>query len=175
MKVLHLIGISLLAGCAAQNSVQHYVPANCHGVAEPFSTFSIEQINMPGFIQEVMEESVSGALTRLGLEKRSRADNSSDNQVDLDVKVSFELIDRNAPVRDPDPFAEPVATSQLNRFIIHVDVDVFDTRSTKLIWTGSMNRAHAIEGGETFHNDRAVLEISSVLDTMFEGLTNACE
>ena len=89
--------------------------------------------------------------------------------------VSFELIDRNAPPREKDPFAEPVATSQLNRFVIHVDVDIFDNRSSKLIWTGSMNRSHAIQGGETFHNDLAVLTISSTLDKMFEGLTTPCE
>jgi hypothetical protein len=159
--------VALLAGCASQVAMQHYVPANCHGATEPFSTFAVEQVNMPGFIQEVIDESVTGALVRAGLRQEDSGD--------LNVRVTFELIDRNAPPREKDPFAEPVATSQLNRFVIHVDVDIFDNRSSKLIWTGSMNRAHAIEGGEIFHNDRAVLTISTTLDTMFEGLTSPCD
>jgi hypothetical protein len=164
---LFLAGVALLAGCASQSTMQHYVPASCHGATETFSTFAIEQVNMPGFIQGVIDESVSGALLRLGLKPSESAD--------LNVRVSFELIDRNAPPREKDPFGEPVATSQINRFVIHVDLDIFDNRSSKLIWTGSMNRAHAIEGGETFHSDRAVLTISDTLDTMFEGLTTPCE
>ena len=167
MKYGRSLGIALLvAGCATQTTMQHYVPANCHGATEQFSSFAIEQINMPGFIQDVIEQSVAGALTRRGLQ--------SGKPADVTAKVSFELIDRNPPPREKDPFGEPVATSQLNRFVVHVDVDIIDNRSGKLIWTGSMNRAHAIEGGETFHDDRAVLTISSTLDTMFEGLTTPC-
>jgi hypothetical protein len=171
MRSVVILGMAmLLGGCATQSSMRHYVPANCHGASVPFSSFVIEQVNMPGFIQGVIDESVSGALGRVGL-NRSQGDVAAD----LHVKVSFELIDRNAPPREKDPFAEPVATSQLNRFVIHVDVDIIDNRSSKLIWTGSMNRSHAIQGGETFHNDLAVLTISSTLDEMFEGLTTACE
>jgi hypothetical protein len=161
------MGVVALAGCASGATMQHYVPANCHGASEPFTTFSIRQVNMPGFIQDVIDESVSGALHRVGLEFSETPD--------LDVRVGFELIDRNAPPREKDPFGEPVATSDLNRFVIHVDVDIFDTRTGKLIWTGAMNRAHAIQGGETFHNERAVLTISDTLDSMFEGLTTPCE
>jgi hypothetical protein len=166
MKYGGLLGAALLAGCAAQATLPHYVPASCHGATEAFSTFTVEQVNMPGFIQDVIDESISGALIRLGLQAKEAGD--------LNVKVTFELIDRNAPPRVKDPFGEPVATSQLNRFVIHVDVDVFDKRSSKLIWTGSMSRAHAIEGDETFHNDRAVLTISRTLDAMFEGLMTPC-
>jgi len=158
---------AVLAACAGQTRMEHYVPANCHAAAGPFSTFAIRQVNMPGFIQEVIDESVTGALERLGLQRNQPAD--------LDVRLTFELIDRNPPPRVKDPFSEPVATSQLNRFVVHVDVDIFDNRDGKLIWTGAMSRAHAIAGGETFHDERAVLTISRTLDAMFEGLTTACE
>jgi len=165
--VLGLGALVALAGCVAHTEMQSYVPAHCHGATAPFSTFAIEQVNMPGFIQDVVEESVAGALSRLGLQEQEPAD--------LNVRAEFELIDRNPPPREKDPFGEPVATSQLNRFVVHVAVDILDNRNGKLIWTGSMNRAHAIQGGETFHNDRAVLIISSTLDDMFEGLTTACQ
>lgn len=169
-KFALLVGIAVLGGCSSQMQMQHYVPAACHGASHPFSTFSIEQVNMPGFIQDVMDESVAGALARIGLVR-----SEGDIAADLNVTASFELIDRNPPPREKDPFDEPVATSDLNRFVIHVDIDAFDNRAGKLIWTGALNRAHAIEGGETFHDDRAILTISTTLDTMFEGLTTPCD
>ena len=70
---------------------------------------------------------------------------------------------------------EPVQTGTVNRFVTHLTVDVLDRRSEKVIWTGSMYRSHAIQGGETFHDDRAVLIIRKAYDDMFVGLTTPCE
>lgn len=161
--------VALLAGCAGHNVMEHYVPAHCNEAKRPFSTFSVQQVDMPGFIQGVIDESVTGALSRVGLRKEEAGDG------DILVRLTFELIDRNPPPRVKDPFAEPVETSQINRFVVHVDVDIYDTRTNKRIWTGSMSRAHAIQGGETFHNDRAVLTISRTLNSMFAGLTTPCD
>jgi hypothetical protein len=69
---------------------------------------------------------------------------------------------------------ETVAPSELHRFVTHLTIDVIDQRSGALIWTGAIDRAHAIQGGETFHNERAVLQISQALDAMFVGLTTPC-
>ena len=63
----------------------------------------------------------------------------------------------------------------MSRFITHLKVDVIDQRTDTLIWTGAMFRPHAIQGSETFHNDRAVLIIRQAFDEMFVGLDTPCE
>ena len=70
---------------------------------------------------------------------------------------------------------EPVQTGTVNRFVTHLEVDVLDQRTDNIIWTGAMYRAHAIQGGETFHDERAVLIIRQAYDDMFVGLTTPCE
>ena len=94
---------------------------------------------------------------------------------DVAVVNSFFLIDRNPPPAEEDPFGEEVASGTVNRFVTHLKVDVVDQRTDTLIWTGAMYRPHAIQGGETFHDDRAVLIIRQAYDEMFVGLTEPCE
>ena len=66
-------------------------------------------------------------------------------------------------------------TGGINRVVTHLKVDLVEQRTEQIIWTGAMYRSHAIAGGETFHDDRAVLIIRQAYDDMFAGLTTACE
>lgn len=165
-----LIAVALLQACATSSKMDTYVPAQCHGVAEPFTSYTLEFQEVPGFIEGVIATSLRGALAAQGLDEAAEP-------VRADVKVLsvFHLIDRNPPPPAGDPFGEPVQTSGINRFVTHLEVDVLDQRSGSLIWTGAMYRTHAIEGGETFHDERAVLIIRQAFDEMFVGLTSSCE
>lgn len=147
-----------------------HVPAHCHGSAAPFATFSVQQHAMPGFIEPVLQTAVEDALTRQGLVKADAG-----TTPDVTANLYFTLIDRNPPPQEVDPMGDPVSTSEITRFVAHVDMDVVDNRDGKVIWKATMERYHAILGGETFHDDRALLIVSSTLDQMFEGLTSSCE
>lgn len=161
--------LMFLQACVASTAMDTYVPAHCHGVAEPFSSYTLAFVEVPGFIDEVIATALNGALHDHGL------DNAPPGQAaDLKIISSFYLIDRNPPPEEADPFGEPVQTSSVNRFVTHLKVDVVDQRSGELIWTGAMFRPHAIQGGETFHNERAVLIIRQAFDEMFVGLTEPC-
>lgn len=155
------------AGCAS-TAMDTYVPDHCHGVAEPFSTYTLEFVDVPGFIDEVIATSLEGALVAQGLEM------TAPEEADVTVISSFFLIDRNPPPADGDPFGEHVETGGVNRFVTHLQVDVIDRRTGQLIWVGAMYRPHAIQGGETFHDARAVLIIRKAFDEMFVGLTTPC-
>lgn len=157
------------SGCA-QTPMETYVPAHCHGAAESFSTYRVAHENVPGFIEAVIDTAARGALERQGLV--AAADPS---RADIELRTEFELIDRNPPKPRGDPFGETVAPSEINRFVTHLIVRIVDLRTGKLIWTGAMDRAHAIQGGETFHDERAVLIITQAFDGMFVGLTTPCE
>ena len=159
-----------LAGCASSGEMDLYIPHACHGVAEPFSSYTLSLVEVPGFIESVIETAARGALLAQGLEEAPSPD-----QADVAVINSFYLIDRNPPPRETDPMGESVQTATTNRFVTHLKVDVLDQRTDKIIWTGAMFRAHAIQGGETFHDERAVLIIRQAYDDLFVGLTTPCE
>jgi hypothetical protein len=176
-----------LAGCGA-TPLEPYVPAHCHGSAAPFERYILEYQDVPGFIFEVIDTSLRSALARQGLKEADAPPG------DIRVVSTLELIDHNPPREAPvsiadatdnfddpmgrpsrDPFGETVAPNELNRFVTHFMVDIYDQRTGTLIWKGSIDRAHAIQGGETFHDARAVLQISQAFDQMFVGLTTPCE
>jgi hypothetical protein len=159
-----------LAGCAATGEMDLYVPHECHGAADSFSSYSLAFVEVPGFIEGVIETAAQGALAAQGLVEASSA-----AEADVAVINSFYLIDRNPPPPETDPMGEPVQTGTVNRFVTHLKVDVLDQRTDKVIWTGAMYRSHAIQGGETFHDERAVLIIRQAYDDMFVGLTTPCE
>lgn len=161
---------ALLGGCASSGAMDLYVPHACHGVAEPFSTYTLSMVEVPGFIEGVIETAAEGALAAQGLEAAVQPD-----EADVAVVNTFYLIDRNPPPMEGDPMGEPVQTGGINRFVTHLKVDVVDQRTDRIIWTGAMYRSHAIAGGETFHDDRAVLIIRQAYDDLFAGLTTACE
>lgn len=160
-----LLGV---AGCATTTAMDLYVPDHCHGAQEAFDSYTVAYQNVPGFIEEVIDTALTDSLAASGLEHQPEGG-------DVRVLASFDLIDRNPPPTPPDPFGEEVSSSSVNRFVTHLKVDIFDQRSGKLVWTGAMYRPHAIEGGETFHDDRAVLIIRQAFDDMFVGLTTPCE
>ncbi len=164
---LLLLGMPVLTGCAS-GTMNAYVPAHCHGVAEPFSTYTIEYHAMPAFIHGVIDTSLHGALARAGLSE-AEAD-----AADIRMRVELEVIERHNEPTWSDPMGEPVAPNELHRFVTHLTLDLQDRRTGELIWTGAVDRAHAIRGGETFHNERAVLLISNTFDAMFVGLTEPC-
>jgi len=165
------------------------VPAHCHGSANTFATYTVVYEGVPGFIVDVVDTSLRGALDRQGLSA-----SEAPAAADIVVASTLEIIDHNPPkdlvgrnstkpsrsdypMGQPlrDPFDQGLDANQLNRFVTHLMIDVIDQRTDTLIWKGSIDRSHAIMGGETFHDARAVLQISQAFDEMFVGLTTPCE
>lgn len=164
----------VLAGCAGQGDpTDGYVPAHCHGAAAPFATFAIRQESVPGFIEPVLQTALDGALLRQGLARVA-----SDSDADVTMVARFSLIDLDpqgeAGAGQADAFGDRVVPGQITRFIAHVDLELVDNRDGALVWRGAMDRHHAILGGETFHDERAILIISGTLDRMLEGVTLPC-
>ena len=172
---LKAVGLLLLAGlpvsCASYGDMDVYVPHACHGAAAPFTSYSLSLVDVPGFIEDVVITAARGALAAEGLDEAPIP-----GEADLEVVNTFYLIDRNPPPPEyADPMGEPVQMGTTNRFVAHLEVDVVDRRTERVIWTGAMYRAHAIQGGETFHDDRAVLMVRTAYEEMFAGLTTPCE
>lgn len=165
---LVLIGLGL-KGCAGTEPMTHLVPQHCNLAAAPFETFAIQQDAMPGFIEPVVAQALTGALERQGL--RAAGDPAG---ADVTAVARFSMIDRMPDRGSRDAFGDPVAPGEITRFVAHVEIRLVDNRDDSLIWQGSMDRPHAIVGRETFHDERAVLIVSATLDTMLQGVKNPC-
>jgi hypothetical protein len=164
----------LLSGCAGGRDVMSaHVPAHCNGAATPFRTFAIRQDGMPGFIEPVVRQALLGSLAREGLEEAPEG-----VAPDVTLVARFALVDLD-PEGTPgepgqDAFGDRVVPGAVTRFTAHVDLEMLDNRDGALVWRGSMNRPHAILGGETFHDERAVLIVSNTLDDMLRGIREPC-
>lgn len=158
-----------LVGCAGPAPMTHFVPQRCNLAAAPFETFTIQQHAMPGFIEPVVAQALAGALERQGLQAAEDPAGA-----DVTAVTRFSMIDRMPDPGSRDAFGDAVAPGEVTRFVAHVDLQLVDNRDDSLIWQGSMDRPHAIVGGETFHDERAVLIVSTTLDTMLQGVKNPC-
>jgi hypothetical protein len=168
-----LAGI-VLAGCAGGRDVMSsHVPVRCHGATAPFETFDLRQEDMPGFIEPVLETALSGSLARVGLRRIESA-----AVADVTMVARFSLINLNSEAGPEgirsDAFGDRVVPGAVTRFITHVDLELLDNRDGALVWRGTMDRPHAILGGETFHDDRAILIITDTLDGMLRGIRDPC-
>lgn len=159
----------LLTACATTRGMDVHAPDACYGKAAPFTTYTLAFDSVPGFIRQPVETAAEGALMAIGLHPVA-----APREADLKVINTFFAVDRNPPPPRTDPMGEPMQTGTVNRFVAHLKVDVVDQRTGSVIWTGSMYRDHAVAGGETFHNERAVLLIRQAYDEMFVGLTRPC-
>lgn len=164
----------LLTACASDRDVMSaHVPSHCHGAATPFRTFAIRQEDMPGFIEPVVRQALLGSLAREGLQQAPEG-----VAPDVTVVARFAMVDLSpegaAGEPGQDAFGDRVVPGAVTRFIAHVDLEMLDNRDGGLIWRGSMDRPHAILGGETFHDERAVLIVSNTLDDMLRGIREPC-
>jgi hypothetical protein len=165
------MGAVFLYACAGHPApMDAYAPLHCHAPAASFETFDVRLDAVPGFIDPVLRTALEGALTRQGLRP------AAGMPADVAMVARFSLIDLNpqSGAVPPDAFGERVVPGQVTRFVAHVDLELREERSDALLWRGAISRRHAIVGGETFHDERAVLAIATTLDAMFEGIAQAC-
>jgi len=171
-----LLAVALLlggfGGCAAQDAMRAHVPASCHGAAAPFQTFTILQEDMPGFMEPVLADALDGALLRAGLTR------AANERADVTMVARFSMITRQPgpelEAEYSDAFGDRVTPGAITRFVAHVDLELLDNRDGNRIWRGTMDRPHAIVGGETFHDERAILILATTLDRMLRNITVPC-
>jgi hypothetical protein len=149
--------------------MSHFVPQHCNVGVAPFETFTVRQEQMPGFIEPVVAQALTGALERQGLQAAG-----DPGAADVTAVARFSMIDQTPERGLSDDFGDPVAPGEVTRFVAHVDLRLIDNRDGSQIWEGSMDRPHAIVGGETFHDARAVLIVSATLDAMLQGVKSPC-
>jgi hypothetical protein len=159
----------LLGACSGVRPVSTWVPAACHGATAPFSSYTLEMTDVPGFKEPIMEGAIVAALDRRGLRR------TAPDAADVRVLLRVTRIDRDAPAVAAEPVTEPVPTAAVSRFTAHADVEVFDLRDGRLIYKAGMDRDHTISGAVTLHDARAEALVAAALDRALEGIAIPCD
>jgi hypothetical protein len=159
--------LAVLGGCTSTpRGVSWYADQSCQAGTVDVDTYGVTIRNMPGFIEPVFSYTAHQAMQRLGLVPAE--------QPDLYVDLRFELVQLDRSTRARDDFDESIIPGPIVRFdaIVHVTVE---TKSDTVVWSGTLNRRHAILGDEIFHDDRAAVVLQQAFDGLLENIFTPCE
>jgi len=135
------------SGCATTpRGVSVAVDTCCDAPFERYATYNLEMTNVPGFLEAYLRGGLSIVLEQKGL--RPTVDDA-----DLDVKLIFNQIFLSPASEATDTFAESVDPEIATRFAAAVNVDVIDTSSEHLVWSGRLSRIHNDPHGQPRGND----------------------
>lgn len=155
-----LFAISLLSACASNPSgIGTNVTLCCADKA--YQSFSVSAVDIPAFLGPLMVSNFSVALAARGLQP-------VEDGADLDVVLKYvqtNLMQSNAK----DDFDESLSPGGDVRFIAKIVVEIKETSSGKMVWSGSIQRTHTVSPGEFMHTGRASI---SLLDSFMELLVD---
>lgn len=170
MRLACCLLIALMSGCASTMPVSTWTATDCHGATTPFATYALTLEDVPGFKAPIMDEALTAALARLGLEAASEA------PADVDVRMRITRIQRGRPDGDAprDAMDAPVPTFVVDRFTAHADIEITDRRDDRTIYRAALNRDHSLSGDVQLHDARAEALIAAALDRALAGLAVRC-
>lgn len=148
-----------VTGCFQKNlGVGSNVANCCITDYDRYATFAISADALPGFLQPVLVDELTQALTRKGL---SFSDTGSDLLVRL--TLNQENLGEQAA---PDPFQGRLDPGGEVRFLADLRIDMIDTVSKEVVWTGVLSRIHDVVPGAVMPLDKARIAIGAALEEL---------
>ncbi len=153
---------ALAAGCAqAPARVSAEVFVCCEAEFERFETYQVSMIDVPGFLEPYLYGGLAPVLDQKGL--RTTLD-----RPDLMVNIMFNQIYLTEDAEEKDPFGESVDPAAATRFMAAVTIDVIDTDSEHIVWSGRLSRIHHDPLGQPRGNDHKMQGIIDGFRELFE-------
>lgn len=146
--LISLFATLFLAGCMSDR-IDTAVTHCC--AKGDYKTFTVQVEDIPAFIGPLMVSNFRVAFANAGVEPVM-------DHGDLNVVLRFEQIDINSkkPVSDLD---ESSGVGAATRFIARIDVAMYDTKTSKLVWSGHIQRVHDVAPGDYMHAGPASIAI----------------
>lgn len=165
--VVLLAAITFISACTSTpRGVSWSADQSCQRQIIDAKTYAVTIANAPGFIEPLLDFTAHQAMQNHGLRPGDDAD--------LTVKMNFELVNLDPPTPRRDGFSEPVAQGKLTRFNTVVHISVVN-KANREVWSGRLNRSHAIMGNEIFHTDKAVVAIQKSFNKLLKNMLVSCE
>jgi len=160
--------IAAITACAnVPRGVEWRADQSCQMLFVDAKSYSVTLEGLPGFIEPLISYAAHQSLQKKGL-----ALATNDEPADLQAHLKFELVSLNKTDTRND-LDEVWMPGLVSRFNALVWVEVMNRRQ-EVIWSGVVNRSHAIMGDETFHTDRAAIFLQLAFDSLFENLLTPC-
>jgi hypothetical protein len=137
----------LLAACGSLPPIATSVDYCCKAAPPGLKTFRVEFENMPEFLKPMLRDEAAIALDAKGLEYTE-----GDAHAVLKMTYVHNPLPTDPLEQPPDSFGEARAPGGTSRFMAEVKIELRDSISHELIWSGTMLRAHRVQMGAYMHD-----------------------
>ena len=152
---------AVTAGCAQGPSrVSTEVQTCCEAAFHHYETYQVSMTNVPGFLEPYLRGGLTTVLEQKGLR-------TTMSQPDLAVNIIFDQIFLTADSAERDYFGESVDPQIATRFMAAVSVDMIDTRTDRIVWSGRLSRIHNDPHGQPRGNDHKMQGIIDGFGELF--------
>ena len=160
VKVVILALIVLLSSCAQTGGqIGYSVNLCCPGNYGEYKEYRIETQDLPSFLGDYVIAEFDRVFQEKGLTR-------NDNRNQLRVTLSYRHINLNAEQETIDPFERRVDEDVTLRYVATILVDIRESSTGQLVWSGQINRIHTVVPGEYMHEDRARPEFAGAFRQM---------
>ena len=174
----------LLAACGSSPTIATDVTYCCRADVEGIDTFRVDFEDTPDFLKPMLRDEASIVLAARGLQyTESNADavlmmrfvNKTQQRIEERAEVWTEetIIGQNDGWSEPsiEPW-ERVAPAGGVRFIAQIVLEMKDSSTSELIWSGSMQRIHNVYEGSHMHDAPARTAMRNAFLEMFADFPN---
>lgn len=156
-----VIVVSALGGCAQNSSrVSVDIETCCDAPFERYATYQVRMSDIPGFLQPYLRGGLASVLNRKGLTETL-------DRPDAVVSLIFNQVFLTPEAEPRDYFGEGVNPGIATRFMAAIEVDMIDTRSNRMLWSGRLSRIHYDPHGQPRGNDHKMQGIIDGFDALF--------
>jgi hypothetical protein len=155
-------GIAILLTACAQGPrrVTTDVFTCCEAEFQRYATYQVRMTNVPGFLEPYLRGGLAPVLERKGLSETL-------DRPDLTVNLIFDQVFLTPESEARDYFGEGVEPGSATRFMAAISVDMIDTASEHIVWSGRLSRIHNDPLGQPRGNDHKMQGIIDGFTELF--------
>lgn len=158
-----LFGIYLLGGCAGLPAIATDETYCCHPSVESIRTYRVEFEDTPEFLKPMLRDEASIVLAARGLDY---------TEGDAESILLMTFVNKTLERGEDQESWERIAPGGGVRFIAQVVIELKDSVSGELLWSGSMQRIHNVYEGSYMHDAPARTAMRNAFLEMFANFPN---
>jgi len=155
--------ILMATGCSGLPTIAADVTYCCHPAADDVRTYRVEFEDTPEFLKPMLRDEASIVLSSHGLDY---------TEGDAESILLMSFVNKTLERGDDQEAWERIAPGGGVRFIAQVVIEMKDSVTGELIWSGTMQRIHNVYEGSYMHDAPARTAMRNAFVEMFTGFPN---
>lgn len=120
----------------------------CPGSYASYSSFGVENTNLPVFLRGYVTDEFDQAFQELGMTR-------DDGNGDLVVNLAYRHVSLDSEQEDIDPFTRVESMNVELRYVANIDITMRERQTGSIVWAGNISRIHSVQPGEYMHQESA--------------------